>query len=77
MMVLLALNVQDVRPKKIRMLIEAKEIEIFVLNETKIKQAKQADLMEKFGNEWDIVINVDEMEDGLGDTIWMGWNNLI
>lgn len=59
------------------MLIEAKEIEIFVLNETKIKQAKQADLMEKFGNEWDIVINVDEMEDGLGDTIWMGWNKLI
>lgn len=31
----------------------------------------------KFGNDWQLTTNIDEVDDGNGDTIWMDWNKTI
>lgn len=54
-----------------------KQVEIFVLTETKIKTSKQRDIKDKLGIEWSIHTNIGQMEDIVGDSIWMGWNPMI
>lgn len=61
---MLAWNVQglnkDSRINEVKMLMEAKKIDLFGLNETKIKGHWQEEVMRKFGSEWEIHTNLDK-----------------
>ncbi|KMZ71517.1 hypothetical protein ZOSMA_17G00720 [Zostera marina] len=84
-MAFLAWNVRglnkDARIKEVKTLLAAKRIEIFGLNETKIKKQRQDEVREKFGGNWEIHTNVDEVQDPneteTGNSIWLGWENSI
>lgn len=56
------------------MLIVAKRIEIFELNETKIKRSQFQEVNDKFGSNWVIHGNGDHAEEVEEDSIWIGWD---
>lgn len=69
---------QDTRLKKIRTLLTTKRVEIFGLNETKIKKIRQDEVKEKLGgDDWEILTNIGAMDNGISNSIWLGWNKNI
>lgn len=56
--------------KEVKSIMEAKRIDIFGLNETKIKSVMQDEIRDKFGQDWKIHTNSNNMETMEGDSIW-------
>lgn len=68
---------KDGKVNEIRSLIATKKVDVFGLNETKIKSGRQQEMIDKFGQDWEIHPNYDQMDSGEEDSIWCGWNSSI
>lgn len=68
---------KDRKIRELKSILEAKKIDIFELNETKIKQGRQGKMKDLMGDKWVIHTNTQHMKESEGNFIWFGWKSSI
>lgn len=63
---------KDKRTNGIRTLLEAKRIQIFGLNNTKIKKTRRFEIWDKLIASWVLHSNSELMDNYEGDLVWVG-----